>query len=133
MVYRRFKFYRKERVLKEKRFKEEITDLAKSIDIESQEVVRIATSVAEACTDRIMKQVRLLMYNFIVHHSVLCVNISYMTYTLILLLTGCVWRCGRNNDDFSPVETPYKTRSYHAERYHIIMTCHDMSHDVTHV
>ena len=52
-----FNFFRKERVLKEKRFKEEITDLAKSINRESQEMVRIARSTAEACTDRTMKQV----------------------------------------------------------------------------
>ena len=50
--------YRKECVLKERRFKEEIVDLAKGINRESQEVVRIATSTAEACTDRTMKHVR---------------------------------------------------------------------------
>ena len=49
--------YRKECVLKERRFKEDIVDLAKSINKESLEVVRIAKSAAEACTDRIMKQV----------------------------------------------------------------------------
>ena len=49
---------RKECVLKERRFKDEIVDLAKSINKESQEVVRIATSTAEACTDRRMKTVR---------------------------------------------------------------------------
>ena len=54
-------FFRKECVLREKRFKEEIIDLAKNINTESQEVVRIARSTAEACTDRTMKQVRLLM------------------------------------------------------------------------
>ena len=32
-------------------------DLAKSINKESQGVMKIATSVAEACTDRIMKKV----------------------------------------------------------------------------
>ena len=32
-------------------------DLAKSINTESQEVVRIAALTAEACTDRIMKNV----------------------------------------------------------------------------
>ena len=32
-------------------------DLAKGINKESQEVARIAKSVAEACTDRIMKNV----------------------------------------------------------------------------
>ena len=32
-------------------------DLAKRINKESQEVARIAKSVAEACTDRIMKNV----------------------------------------------------------------------------
>ena len=32
-------------------------DLAKSINKESQEVVRVATSVAEACTDKMMKNV----------------------------------------------------------------------------
>ena len=47
--------FRKECVLKERRFKEDIVDLAKSINKESQEVARIAKSVAEACTDRIMK------------------------------------------------------------------------------
>ena len=55
---------RKECVLKERRFKEEIVDLAKSINKESQDVVRIATSIAEACTDRTMKHVR-LSYNVI--------------------------------------------------------------------
>ena len=90
-----FNFFRKECVLKEKRFKEEITDLAKSIDIESQEVVRIATSIAEACTDRIMKQVRLLTYSFIVHHSVLRVNISYYdihSYTIAYRMCLEMWQ-----------------------------------------
>ena len=49
--------FRKECVLKERRFKADIVDLAKSISQESQELVRIATSVAEVCTDRIMKNV----------------------------------------------------------------------------
>ena len=49
--------FRKECVLKERRFKEDIVDLAKSINKESQEVMRIARSTAEACTDRIMKNV----------------------------------------------------------------------------
>ena len=49
--------FRKECVLKERRFKEDIVDLAKSISKESQEVARIARSTAEACTDRIMKNV----------------------------------------------------------------------------
>ena len=49
--------FRKECVLKERRFKEDIVDLAKSINKESQEVTRIAGRTAEACTDRIMKNV----------------------------------------------------------------------------
>ena len=49
--------FRKECVLKERRFKEDIVSLAKSISKEGQEVVRIARSTAEACTDRIMKNV----------------------------------------------------------------------------
>ena len=49
-------------MLKEKRFKEDIVDLAKNINKESQEVMGIATSTAEACTDRIMKNVRLDQY-----------------------------------------------------------------------
>ena len=49
--------YRKKCVLKKRAFKEDIVDLAKSINKESQEVVRIATSAAEACTDREMKNV----------------------------------------------------------------------------
>ena len=39
-------------------------DLAKTINKESQDVVRIATCTAEACTDRTMKHVR-LSYNVI--------------------------------------------------------------------
>ena len=46
---------------KERRFKEEIVDLAKSIIKETQEVVRISTSTAEACTDRTMKSVSCLL------------------------------------------------------------------------
>ena len=49
--------YRKECVLKERRFKEDIVDLAKSINKESQQVARIARSTAEACTDERMKNV----------------------------------------------------------------------------
>ena len=49
--------FRKEHVLKERRFKEDIVDLAKSINKESQEVMRVAKSTAEACTDKIMKNV----------------------------------------------------------------------------
>ena len=44
-------------MLKKGALKEDIVDLAKSINKESQEVVRIATSAAEACTDREMKNV----------------------------------------------------------------------------
>ena len=39
------------------RFKEDIVDLAQRICIECQEVVRIATSAAEACMDKIMEKV----------------------------------------------------------------------------
>ena len=49
--------FRKECVLKERGFKEDIVDLAKSISKESQEVMRVAKSIAEACTDKIMKNV----------------------------------------------------------------------------
>ena len=49
--------FRKECVLKERGFKEDIVDLAKSINKESQEVIRIAGSITEACTDKIMKNV----------------------------------------------------------------------------
>ena len=52
--------YRKECVLKERRFKADIVDLAKRINEESQKVEKIATSTAEVCTDEIMKQVSLL-------------------------------------------------------------------------
>ena len=52
-----FVICRKECVLKERRFKEDIVDLAKSINKESQEVVRIATNVAGECTDSIMTKV----------------------------------------------------------------------------
>ena len=57
ILYSQLVVFRKECVLKERRFKEDIVDLAKSINKESQEVVRIARSTAEACTDRIMKNV----------------------------------------------------------------------------
>ena len=46
-------------MLKEKKFKEEIVDLAKAISKECQEVVKSATSTAEACRDKTMKDVRL--------------------------------------------------------------------------
>ena len=49
--------FRKECVLKERRFKEDIVALAKSINKESQEVARIAGKTAEACTDKTMKNV----------------------------------------------------------------------------
>ena len=49
--------YRKECVFKEKQFKEDIVDLAKNINKESQGVMKTATSVAEACTDKIMTKV----------------------------------------------------------------------------
>ena len=49
-------YYRKE-CGSEGNLKKDILDLAKSINKESQEIVRVATSTAEACTDRIMKQV----------------------------------------------------------------------------
>ena len=52
-----FVICRKECVLKERRFKEDIVDLAKSINKESQEVVRIATNVAGECTDSTMTKV----------------------------------------------------------------------------
>ena len=51
---------RKECVLKEWRFKEDIVDLARNINKESQEVLRIAASVAEECTDKTMKTVAIL-------------------------------------------------------------------------
>ena len=57
IVYTLVVIFRKECVLKERRFKEEIVDLAKSISKESQGVTRIAGRTAEACTDRIMKNV----------------------------------------------------------------------------
>ena len=50
-------FFRKECVFKEKQLKEDIVDLAKSINKESQGVMKVATSVAEACTDTIMRKV----------------------------------------------------------------------------
>ena len=49
--------FRKECVLKERSVKEDIVALAKSINKESQEVVRIAGRTAEACTDKTMKNV----------------------------------------------------------------------------
>ena len=57
ILYSRLVVFRKECVLKERRFKEDIVDLAKSINKESQKVTRIAGRTAEACTDRIMKNV----------------------------------------------------------------------------
>ena len=57
ILYSRLVVFRKECVLKERRFKEDIVDLAKSISKESQEVARVAGSIAEACTDKIMKHV----------------------------------------------------------------------------
>ena len=50
-------FCRKEYIVKEKQFKEDIVDLAKSINKESQGVMKIATKVAEVCTDKILKKV----------------------------------------------------------------------------
>ena len=44
-------------MLKEEKFKEDIVGLAKSINKESQEVVRIAESAGKACTDKRMKNV----------------------------------------------------------------------------
>ena len=47
-------------VVKEKQFKEDIVDLAKSINKESQLAIRCdedCTKVAEACTDKILKKV----------------------------------------------------------------------------
>ena len=44
-------------------FKEDIIDLARSINKESQEVVTIAALTAEACTDRIMRNVTWLSVN----------------------------------------------------------------------
>ena len=44
-------------MFKEKQFKEDIVDLANSINKESQGVIKITTNVAEACTDKIMKKV----------------------------------------------------------------------------
>ena len=38
-------------------YKEDIVDLAKSINKESQVVARIATNAAETCTDKKMKKV----------------------------------------------------------------------------
>ena len=49
--------FRKECVLKERRVKDDIVSLAKSINKESQEVARIAGKTAEACTDKTMKNV----------------------------------------------------------------------------
>ena len=49
--------FRKECILKERRFKEDIVSLANNINKESQEVVRIARRTAEACTDGRMKNV----------------------------------------------------------------------------
>ena len=53
-----FVIFRKECVLKERRFKEDIVSLANNINKESQEVARIARRTAEACTDGRMKNVR---------------------------------------------------------------------------
>ena len=44
-------------MFKEKQFKEDIVGLAKSINKESQGVMKVATSVAKACTDDIMRKV----------------------------------------------------------------------------
>ena len=49
--------FRKECVLKDRRFKDDIVSLANSINKESQEVARIAGKTAEACTDKTMKNV----------------------------------------------------------------------------
>ena len=57
ILYSLVVFRKKECVFKERRFKEDIVDLAKSISKESQGVTRIAGRTAEACTDRIMKNV----------------------------------------------------------------------------
>ena len=53
--------FRRECVLKERGIKEDIVDLAKSISKESQEVARIAGKTAKACTDKTMKNVRILL------------------------------------------------------------------------
>ena len=57
IIFHSFMIFRKECVLKERGFKDDIVDLAKCINKESREVVRTAKSTAEACTDRIMKNV----------------------------------------------------------------------------
>ena len=49
--------FRKECVLKERSFKDDVVSLAKSINEESQEVARVAKSTAEACTNRRKKNV----------------------------------------------------------------------------
>ena len=49
--------FRKECVHKERKFKEDIVDLAKRINKESQEVEKIAKSTAEVCMDKTMKRV----------------------------------------------------------------------------
>ena len=49
--------FRKECVLKERRAKDDIVALAKSINKESQEVVRIAGKTSESCTDKTLKNV----------------------------------------------------------------------------
>ena len=53
---------RKECLLKQRRFKEDIVDLARNINKESQEVVKTATNIAGECTDSIMKKVGMLSY-----------------------------------------------------------------------
>ena len=57
IIFHSLMIFRKECILKEREFKEDIVDLAKRINKESQEVMRIAGSIAEACTDKIMRTV----------------------------------------------------------------------------
>ena len=49
--------YRKECVLKEEVFKDDIVEVAKNINKESEEVTRIATTAAGACTDSGLREV----------------------------------------------------------------------------
>ena len=68
--------FRKECVHKERNFKGEIVDLAKSINKESQEVEKIAKSTAEVCTDKTMKHVSCLNILWIVCPSPSFASIS---------------------------------------------------------
>ena len=84
ILYSRLVVFRKECVLKERRFKEDIVDLAKSINKESQEVVRIARSTAEACTDKTMKKVS--------HDKITTIPICISSFTLTQALHEVVER-----------------------------------------